>query len=129
VTVPAGPPAQRPGPAARALAMLVVGYRRTLSPLLGPRCRFAPSCSAYAVEALRTHGALWGLALTAWRLLRCQPFGTPGYDPVPPVGEARQAFRRRRDAGGDAGVSPVHHGPHPGPLLSSTTGTSGVARC
>ncbi|MCW2744240.1 MAG: rane protein insertion efficiency factor YidD [Mycobacterium sp.] len=124
---PAGASAQRPGPAARALALLVIGYRRTLSPLLGPRCRFAPSCSEYAVEALRTHGAARGLVLTLWRLLRCQPFGTPGYDPVPPAGDARRAFRRRRAA--PDGVSPVTHGPHPGPLLSSTTGTSGVARC
>ena len=59
-------------------------YQYTLSPLLGPRCRYYPSCSNYAVEALREHGALRGLGLAAWRLLRCNPFSNGGYDPVPP---------------------------------------------
>ncbi|MGZ6854174.1 MAG: membrane protein insertion efficiency factor YidD [Mycobacteriaceae bacterium] len=68
-----------------ALLILVIrGYQRFLSPLLAPRCRFVPSCSAYAVEALQQHGALRGLRLTGWRLLRCQPFCRGGYDPVPP---------------------------------------------
>lgn len=78
---------------ARILSLTVLGYQRFLSPLLGPRCRFEPSCSAYAREALSLHGAVRGSALALWRLLRCQPFGTPGYDPVPerrtkPVGHA-----------------------------------------
>lgn len=68
---------------ARLFSILVLGYQRFLSPLLGPRCRFEPSCSAYAREALSEHGAARGSALAFWRLLRCQPFGTPGYDPVP----------------------------------------------
>ncbi len=72
-----------PGWPARVLMALVVAYRRSLGPLLGPRCRFEPSCSAYALDALRLRGALRGTTLTVWRLLRCQPFGTPGYDPVP----------------------------------------------
>ena len=59
-------------------------YQYTLSPLLGPRCRYYPSCSNYAVEALHEHGALRGLGLAAWRLLRCNPFSNGGYDPVPP---------------------------------------------
>jgi putative membrane protein insertion efficiency factor len=59
-------------------------YRRALSPVIGPCCRFEPSCSAYAEEALHAHGVLRGLALTAWRLLRCQPFARAGLDPVPP---------------------------------------------
>lgn len=69
---------------ARVLMALVAGYRRFISPLLGPRCRFYPSCSAYALEALRVHGALRGSALTIWRLLRCQPFHPGGVEPVPP---------------------------------------------
>lgn len=60
-------------------------YMRLVSPLKPPTCRFHPSCSRYAFDALRTHGALRGSWLTVWRLLRCQPFGTPGFDPVPPL--------------------------------------------
>ena len=59
-------------------------YQYTISPLLGPRCRYYPSCSNYAVEALREHGAVRGLGLAMWRLLRCNPFSNGGYDPVPP---------------------------------------------
>ena len=73
----------RPTRAARALLVPIVGYQRFLSPLLAPRCRFAPSCSQYAVEALRTHGAARGLWLSARRLARCHPFHPGGYDPVP----------------------------------------------
>ena len=58
-------------------------YRRTLSPVLGARCRFEPSCSAYAEEAIGVHGALRGGLLALWRLLRCQPFARGGIDPVP----------------------------------------------
>ncbi|HEY6477442.1 MAG TPA: membrane protein insertion efficiency factor YidD [Polyangia bacterium] len=58
-------------------------YRRTLSPVLGARCRFEPSCSAYAEEAIHAHGALRGGLLALWRLLRCQPFARGGIDPVP----------------------------------------------
>ncbi len=60
-------------------------YRMTLSPLLPQGvCRFHPTCSAYALDALRIHGPFKGLALTAWRLVRCQPFCDGGLDPVPP---------------------------------------------
>ena len=59
-------------------------YQYTLSPLLGPRCRYYPSCSNSAVEALREHGAVRGLGLATWRILRCNPFSNGGYDPVPP---------------------------------------------
>ena len=64
------------------LLLLVRGYRRFVSPLLGARCRFAPSCSAYAEEALRRHGAR-GAWLAVRRLARCHPFHPGGHDPVP----------------------------------------------
>jgi putative membrane protein insertion efficiency factor len=65
------------------LLFLIRVYRLAISPLIGPCCRFEPSCSVYAEEALHTHGALRGTALTLWRLARCQPFGRGGLDPVP----------------------------------------------
>ncbi|MEV6634483.1 membrane protein insertion efficiency factor YidD [Actinoplanes sp. NPDC051470] len=70
------------GPA-RLLAWPIVAYRRYLSPALPARCRFYPSCSAYALEALERHGVLRGTALAVWRILRCHPFHPGGYDPVP----------------------------------------------
>ena len=76
-------------PLARLLALLLRGYRRGISPLLGPRCRFAPSCSAYALEAVTVHGALRGSALSARRVVRCHPFHPGGHDPVPPARSSR----------------------------------------
>lgn len=73
----------RPTLFARALIGAVRGYRRWISPALPPACRFEPSCSAYAEEALKKHGAARGSWLAARRLLRCHPFGGSGYDPVP----------------------------------------------
>ncbi|XVO18865.1 MAG: membrane protein insertion efficiency factor YidD [Sphingorhabdus sp.] len=61
-------------------------YQRFLSPLLGASCRFSPTCSAYAVEAIQIHGAVKGGLMSVWRILRCNPFGGHGYDPVPPAG-------------------------------------------
>ncbi len=61
----------------------VRAYQLCLSPLLGTHCRFVPSCSCYAHQALEKHGAIRGSVLTAKRLLRCHPFATSGYDPVP----------------------------------------------
>jgi putative membrane protein insertion efficiency factor len=69
--------------------ILVTGYRRLISPLLGQRCRFAPSCSAYAVEAIRAHGALRGSGLAVRRIARCHPFNPGGHDPVPLPRSAR----------------------------------------
>ena len=59
-------------------------YQYLISPMLGPRCKYHPSCSSYAIDALREHGVLRGTGLAAWRLLRCNPFSHGGYDPVPP---------------------------------------------
>ncbi len=59
------------------------GYRRTISPLYGQVCKYYPSCSRYAVEALQRQGLLVGVALTAWRLLRCNPFSSGGVDDAP----------------------------------------------
>ncbi|MEL7111258.1 MAG: membrane protein insertion efficiency factor YidD [Pseudomonadota bacterium] len=69
----------------RLLIALIGVYQRWLSPLTGPSCRFQPSCSAYAAEALARHGLIRGVALSVWRLLRCNPWGGSGYDPVPPL--------------------------------------------
>ncbi|WP_201495229.1 membrane protein insertion efficiency factor YidD [Rubrivivax sp. A210] len=67
----------------RVLMAAVRGYRFFLKPWLGNACRFEPTCSAYALQALQRHGALAGSALTGWRLLRCQPWCDGGCDPVP----------------------------------------------
>ena len=67
----------------RLLARPIIAYRRWLSPALPARCRFYPSCSAYALEAIARHGAPRGAGLALRRLLRCHPFHPGGYDPVP----------------------------------------------
>lgn len=67
----------------RLLLLLIRGYRRLLSPLLPPSCRFHPSCSRYALEAIHRHGALKGSWLAVRRLARCHPFNAGGFDPVP----------------------------------------------
>ncbi|MDX2074003.1 MAG: membrane protein insertion efficiency factor YidD [Alphaproteobacteria bacterium] len=63
---------------------LIRAYRLAISPFLGTHCRFQPSCSCYAAEALTAHGAMRGSLLAAGRLLRCHPFAESRYDPVPP---------------------------------------------
>ena len=65
------------------LILLVRFYQLGISPLKPPSCRFTPTCSQYAIEALRKHGPIKGLALAIWRILRCNPWGGSGYDPVP----------------------------------------------
>lgn len=68
---------------------LIWVYRHTISPMLPPTCRYHPSCSAYGFQALQVHGAAKGTALTAWRVLRCNPFTPGGLDPVPSRGAWR----------------------------------------
>ena len=65
------------------VSLPVLAYRKWISPLKPPCCRFTPTCSKYALDALKEWGILCGLALAAWRVLRCNPFGKGGYDPVP----------------------------------------------
>ena len=66
-------------------------YRRFISPGLAPRCKYHPTCSAYAVQAIERYGILRGLVLATWRVLRCNPFSHGGYDPP----EAQKLFRAR----------------------------------
>jgi putative membrane protein insertion efficiency factor len=68
---------------ANILIALLRGYKRVLSPVLLPACRYTPTCSEYALEAVDQHGAVKGSTLAIWRLLRCHPFTRGGYDPVP----------------------------------------------
>ena len=74
------------------LVMALRAYQALISPALGPRCRYAPSCSDYAIQAIREFGILRGLVLAGWRLLRCNPFSHGGFDPV----SAQRLFRRGR---------------------------------
>lgn len=74
-------------PLAHLVALPVRAYRLVLSPWVGHGCRYQPTCSAYALEALDRHGAFRGSWLAARRILSCHPWGGHGYDPVPPTGE------------------------------------------
>lgn len=65
------------------LVMPIRFYQDAISPLLGPSCRFTPTCSEYARQAIIKHGPIKGLGLAIWRILRCNPWGGSGYDPVP----------------------------------------------
>ncbi|BBO15908.1 membrane protein insertion efficiency factor YidD [Candidatus Brocadia pituitae] len=66
----------------RVIIKVVQAYQLLISPLLGHSCRYEPTCSQYMIEAVRKKGVLWGLCLGAWRILRCHPLGSSGYDPV-----------------------------------------------
>ena len=83
------------------MVLPIRAYQLFVSPLLGPRCRFYPSCSAYAVDAVLQHGVLRGIGLAGWRLLRCNPWNLGGVDPVPP------ARPRRRARPGASAVEPT----------------------
>jgi putative membrane protein insertion efficiency factor len=77
---------------ARAVATAPIRlYRRLISPTFGQRCKYHPSCSAYALQAVRTYGILRGVVLAGWRLLRCNPWSHGGFDPV----EQQRLFRPR----------------------------------
>jgi uncharacterized protein len=83
----------RPGAAARAARAAALApialYQRWISPAIPRRCKYEPTCSRYAVEAIKRYGVLRGVVLASWRLLRCNPFSHGGYDPV----EAQRVFR------------------------------------
>lgn len=89
----------------RFLIFFIELYRTWVSPMRLPTCRFEPTCSGYAVEALHRHGAVVGGVLSVWRLLRCGPWCKPGYDPVPER-TLWQVLRRRPAPDGQAGAGP-----------------------
>ena len=85
-------------PVARLVTRLIRGYQTTLSPGLGPACRYLPSCSDYALQAIERYGVVRGGAMTVWRLLRCNPLSAGGYDPPcdPPHDETDAAAEHPR---------------------------------
>ncbi|ACZ32376.1 protein of unknown function DUF37 [Xylanimonas cellulosilytica DSM 15894] len=82
-------------------------YQVVVSPMTGPTCKYYPSCSHYAVVAIRTHGALRGMGLALWRILRCNPWSLGGVDDVPP---ARPRSGRTRRGADDAAAAAGAHG-------------------
>ena len=68
----------------RLFILLIRAYQYALSPMFGQRCKYYPTCSNYAIEALRVHGVVRGAGLAVWRIVRCNPFSDGGVDPVPP---------------------------------------------
>lgn len=84
------------------LLLIIKFYRRFISPLFPPSCRFYPSCSAYGLEAIQLHGPFRGTYLTAYRILRCNPWGGQGFDPVPGSDSAKR-LEHKHD----------HEHPHP----------------
>lgn len=97
---------------------LVRGYQLVVSPLFPPCCKYAPTCSHYAIEALSVHGPLKGTALAVWRVLRCNPFARGGYDPVPGTDPAFDAGRRGDGTPSGTCADPSHahsHSAHTAP--------------
>ena len=82
---------------AKVLIVFIKAYRLVISPLLGPRCRFNPTCSQYGLEAIQTHGALKGGWLTVKRLLKCHPLSAGGDDPVPPKNNRHSTSNKYRE--------------------------------
>jgi uncharacterized protein len=104
------PVAARPSPPAALLLIAIRAYQRWISPFLGNRCRFHPSCSAYASTAIEVHGAARGSWLAVRRLLKCQPFHPGGFDYVPPKKTGR-VNRHRRGYGEMVSAGPPERGP------------------
>ena len=91
---------------ARSVALLPVhAYRRLISPFIAPRCRYYPTCSSYALEAIRTYGVFRGGVLAAWRVMRCNPFSDGGVDHV-----CDQRLFAHRDDGHEHTHDAAHHG-------------------
>ncbi len=82
----------RPGPAARCLLWCIGLYRRYVSPILPPTCRYEPTCSEYMQQAIERKGLARGLCMGVWRILRCHPFARGGWDPVDPTDRPRYAW-------------------------------------
>lgn len=79
---------QKFGPVSRFVQWSIRFYQNNISPMLGANCKFIPTCSQYALEAVQIHGVVVGMLLAVWRILRCNPFSKGGYDPVPPKNKA-----------------------------------------
>ncbi|MFT4086371.1 MAG: membrane protein insertion efficiency factor YidD [Gordonia sp. (in: high G+C Gram-positive bacteria)] len=88
-----------------ALIFVIELYRTWVSPMRLPTCRFEPTCSAYAVEALTKHGFVYGSLLSTWRLLKCGPWHKPGYDPVPESGPSTWFRSNELCVTGDSPIS------------------------
>jgi putative membrane protein insertion efficiency factor len=112
------------------LTGLIVGYRRVLSPLLGPRCRFYPSCSTYGLEAITVHGAAKGTLLTVSRVCRCNPWNAGGVDHVPPRGAWKPEPYVSLESSGSlvAPRSPESADLPGGAAVSASTGTADSPR-
>jgi putative membrane protein insertion efficiency factor len=92
-----GPPTRAVSRVVRAIAVApIVVYRKAISPALPRRCKYEPTCSRYAIDAIRGYGILRGVVLATWRVLRCNPWSDGGYDPV----QAQRVFKVRAHAGG-----------------------------
>lgn len=78
------------------LIFLIRGYKKYISPHTGNNCRFSPTCSEYAMQAIEVHGSIKGLLLFLWRFFRCNPFAKVGYDPVPEKGKWKNPHRDLR---------------------------------
>ena len=77
------------------LLLFLKGYKRVISPLLGQHCRFHPSCSMYTYNAIETHGVIKGMTLGVVRVIKCNPFVTGGYDPIPNKFEVKKLWKRK----------------------------------